>query len=134
MRARSWVVTIAAGLVLADASIVTLALPELLRALDTTVEGVAAVIAVYTGVLALALPFAAPAMRARSARRASGALGFALFALASAVCAGADTLGRRCSTARAIQAAARRVRARRDVRADPRRHARPAAATGSAPP
>ena len=48
MRARTWVVTVAAGLVLADASIVTLALPELLGELDTTVEGVAAVIAVYT--------------------------------------------------------------------------------------
>ena len=71
MRARSWVVTVAAGLVLADASIVTLALPELLRALDTTVEGVAAVIAVYTGVLALALLPAERVVRrlGRGARR-----------------------------------------------------------------
>jgi len=104
MRARSWVVTIAAGLVLADASIVTLALPELLRALDTTVEGVAAVIAVYTGVLAVALPFAAPAMRALGPARL-GAVGFAVFALASAICAGADTLAV-LLTARAVQAAA----------------------------
>jgi len=104
MRPRSWVVTVAAGLVLADASIVTLALPELLRALDTTVEGVAAVIAVYTGVLALALPFAAPAMRRLGPARL-GALGFAVFALASAVCAAADTLAV-LLTARAIQAAA----------------------------
>jgi MFS family permease len=104
MRARSWVVTVAAGLVLADASIVTLALPELLRALDTTVEGVAAVIAVYTGALALALPFAAPALRRLGPVRV-GALGFALFALASAACAAADTLPV-LLTARAIQAAA----------------------------
>jgi hypothetical protein len=104
MRARTWVVTVAAGLVLADASIVTLALPELLRALDTTVEGVAAVIAVYTGVLALALPFAEPAMR-RLGPAHAGALGFVLFALASAACAAADTLAV-LLIARAIQAAA----------------------------
>ncbi|HEX7289978.1 MAG TPA: MFS transporter, partial [Conexibacter sp.] len=104
MRARSWVVTVAAGLVLADASIVTLALPELLRALDTTVEGVAAVIAVYTGVLALALPFAEPVVRRLGPARV-GALGFALFALASAACAAADALSV-LLTARALQAAA----------------------------
>lgn len=46
---------LAAGLVLADAAIVTLALPELLVELQTTVEGVAAVIGVYTVVLAAAL-------------------------------------------------------------------------------
>src|SRR5215217_1841965 len=89
MRARTWVVTVAAGLVLADASIVTLALPELLRALDTTVEGVAAVIAVYTGVLALALLPAERAVRRFGAARV-GALGFAVFAIASAFCATAD--------------------------------------------
>jgi len=104
MRARSWAVTIAAGLVLADASIVTLALPELLRALDTTIEGVAAVIAVYTGVLALALPLVPRALRSLGPARL-GAAGFAVFALASAVCATADTLGI-LLTARAIQAAA----------------------------
>jgi MFS family permease len=104
MRARSWVVTVAAGLVLADASIVTLALPELLRALDTTVEGVAAVIAVYTGVLALALPFAAPAMR-RLGAAPLAALGFGAFALASAVCAAADALPVLLG-ARAVQASA----------------------------
>ena len=104
MRARSWVVTVAAGLVLADASIVTLALPELLRALDTTVEGVAAVIAVYTGVLALALlPAARVTGRLGAAR--SGALGFGLFALASVGCAVADTLTW-LLVARAIQACA----------------------------
>jgi MFS family permease len=104
MRARSWVVTVAAGLVLADASIVTLALPELLGALDTTVEGVAAVIAVYTGVLAVVLPFAPSAVRRLGPARVA-ALGFGVFALASAVCAVADTLAVLLS-ARAIQAAA----------------------------
>lgn len=91
MRARTWAVTVAAGLVLADASIVTLALPELLHALDTTVEGVAAVIAVYTLVLAAALlPAERLVRRVGPARAAAG--GFALFAAASAVCAAAGSL------------------------------------------
>src|SRR4051812_36723460 len=38
---------LAAGLALADASVVALALPALLQELDTTVEGVAAVLGVY---------------------------------------------------------------------------------------
>jgi hypothetical protein len=104
MRARSWVVTVAAGLVLADASIVTLALPELLRALDTTVEGVAAVIAVYTGVLALTLLPAERVVGALGAARV-GALGFAMFMLGSAGCAVADTLPQLLA-ARALQASA----------------------------
>jgi Major Facilitator Superfamily len=91
MRARTWVVTFAAGLVLADASIVTLALPELLRELDTTVEGVAAVIAVYTLGLAAALLPAERLVRQRGAASV-GAWGFALFALASVGCAIADSL------------------------------------------
>ena len=68
----------ASGLVLADAAIVTLALPPLLLELDTTVEGVAAVIAVYTAVLALALPLSA-ALHGRS----TGPAGALLFAAAS---------------------------------------------------
>src|SRR3954453_22969413 len=52
---RSRLLAVAAGLALADASVVTLALPRLLTQLDATVEGVAAVIGVYTVVLALAL-------------------------------------------------------------------------------
>src|SRR5919201_187104 len=91
MRVRDPVLAVAAGLGLADASIVTLALPDILRDLDTTVEGVAAVIGAYTVVLAVAL---VPFERAASAysTRAVGAGGFALFALASAACAGADDL------------------------------------------
>ncbi|MDO8210923.1 MFS transporter [Conexibacter sp. CPCC 206217] len=91
MKLRLWLVTAAAGLVLADASIVTLALPELLNALDTTVEGVAAVIAVYTLVLAVALLPAERLMR-RVGPRALGTVGFVVFGLASAVCASADSL------------------------------------------
>src|SRR5215217_1661282 len=91
MRSRDLALAVAAGLGLADASIVTLALPDILSDLDTTVEGVAAVIGAYTVVLALAL---VPLERAASALsvRAVGAGGFALFAVASAACAGADDL------------------------------------------
>ncbi|MGH2745931.1 MAG: MFS transporter, partial [Thermoleophilaceae bacterium] len=77
----------ASGLVLADAAIVVLALPPLLLDLNTTVEGVAAVIAVYTGVLALGLPLAA-ALHGRS----TGAAGALLFAAASIGSASAGSL------------------------------------------
>ena len=91
MTPRAYVLAIAAGLGLADASIVTLALPDILQQLNTSVEGVAAVIGVYTVVLAITL---IPFERAASALsvRAVGAGGFALFAVASAACAGADDL------------------------------------------
>jgi MFS family permease len=81
------VIAVAAGLALADAAVVTLALPQLLLELDTSVEGVAAVIAVYAGVLALALPVAA-ALHGRT----TGAAGALLFAAASAGCASAESL------------------------------------------
>jgi MFS family permease len=77
----------ASGLVLADAAIVTLALPPLLLELDTTVEGVAAVIAVYTAVLALALPLSA-ALHGRW----TGPAGALLFGAASVGCASAGSL------------------------------------------
>jgi MFS family permease len=76
----------ASGLVLADAAVVILALPPILLELDTTVEGVAAVIAVYTAVLALGLPLAA------LHGRLGGAAGALLFAAASIGCAAADSL------------------------------------------
>jgi MFS family permease len=91
MRARPLLLAVAAGLVLADASVVTLALPELLEALDTTVEGLAAVLGVYTAVLAavlLALERAAAALGVR----AVGAAGFALFAVACLACSQASDL------------------------------------------
>jgi MFS family permease len=77
----------ASGLVLADAAVVTLALPPLLLELDTTVEGVAAVIAVYTAVLALGLPLAA-ALHGRW----TGPAGALLFGAASVGCASAGAL------------------------------------------
>ena len=48
-------IALAAGIALADASIVTLGLPSILVELNATVEGVALVLGVYTAVLALAL-------------------------------------------------------------------------------
>ena len=81
------IIAVASGLALADAAVVTLALPSILLELDTTVEGVAAVIAVYTGVLAIALPLSA-ALHGR----ATGAAGALLFAAASIGCASADSL------------------------------------------
>jgi Major Facilitator Superfamily len=82
---------VAAGLALADASIVALALPPLLDELDTTVSGVAAVIGVYTLVLAAAIwPAAWLARRLGPAH--VGAAGLLLFAAASIGCALSDAL------------------------------------------
>ena len=81
----------AAGLALADASIVALALPRILLELDTTVEGVAAVIAVYTAVLALAL-LPADWLRRQLGARVLGAGGLVLFAAASVGCGLVDSL------------------------------------------
>jgi hypothetical protein len=85
------VIALAAALALADASVVTLALPPIWDELDATVEGVAAVIGVYTLALAIALP-AAEWLRRRSGTRTVGAAGLGLFALASAGCGAADSL------------------------------------------
>ncbi len=91
MRPRSLLIALAAGLALADASVVTLALPALLVELDTTVNGVAAVIYVYTVVLALLL---IPAERlARQIGPAQlGIAGFALFGVASVLCGASNSL------------------------------------------
>jgi MFS family permease len=85
------VLTVAAALVLADGPLVTLALPDLIHDLGTTVDGVAAVLAVYIAVLAVLL---VPAGRAVSARPAArlGALGFGVMAAASILCAAAGSL------------------------------------------
>jgi MFS family permease len=73
------------GLALADASVVTLALPELIIELSTTVEGVAAVLAVYTLVLAAAL-IPAERLRRQIGSRRLGAAGFVVFAAAGLGC------------------------------------------------
>jgi MFS family permease len=83
---------IAAGIALADASIVTLGLPSILVELKATVEGVALVLGVYTAVLAIAL---LPAVRLcrRFGDAPVGAAGFGLFLVASLGCGASDSLG-----------------------------------------
>lgn len=81
---RRGLVAIAAGLALADASIVALALPPILTELHTTITGVAAIVGVYALVLAAAIW---PAARLRA-----GPWGFALFAAASLACGVAGSL------------------------------------------
>jgi MFS family permease len=88
---RQLFLAVAAGLALADASVVTLALPRLLTELHATVEGVAAVIGVYTVVLAVAL-LPAERLRRRHGARRLGAAGLALFAVACIGCAAAGSL------------------------------------------
>ena len=84
-------VALAAGIAVADASIVTLGLPSILVELDATVEGVALVLGVYTAVLAIALlPAAGLARRYGDAHL--GAAGMALFALASIGCGASDSV------------------------------------------
>jgi hypothetical protein len=83
---------VAAGLALADASIVTLALPELLAELHTTVEGVAAVLGVYTVVLALALIPVERVQRSVGAPRMAAG-GLVVFGSASVVAGLSSSLG-----------------------------------------
>ena len=82
---------IGVAMALADASVVTLALPPMLDDLDTTVEGVAAVIGVYTAMLAALLPVASWLRRYMSDAML-GAAGFGVLALAGALCSLPDGL------------------------------------------
>jgi hypothetical protein len=72
---------LAAGLALADASIVTLALPPIIDELDASVEGAAAVLGCYTLVLAVVLP-----LLPRFSPRGLGVFGGLVFAAASLGC------------------------------------------------
>ncbi len=85
-------IALAAGIALADASIVTLGLPSILVELNATVEGVALVLGVYTAVLALTLLPAARLCR-RYGDAHVGAAGLALFFVASLGCGASDSLG-----------------------------------------
>lgn len=91
MNARSVLLALAAGIVLADTSIVTLALPDLQRDLHTSVEGVAAVLFTYTAVLAGVLALAGTLWRRRPST--AGAAGFLAAAAGSVLCAVAGSLG-----------------------------------------
>jgi MFS family permease len=93
---------LAVGLVLADSSIVVLALPEIYRELDTSVAGVTWVLVSFNLVMALAaVPAAHLARRVGPGRMA--AVGLAVFAGAGLACAAADQLGTLVA-ARCVQA------------------------------
>jgi predicted MFS family arabinose efflux permease len=92
VRIRHILLAVAAGLALADASIVTLALPQLLAELDTTVEGVASILGVYTIVLAATLLPVERLQRGYGAPR-TGAAGMAIFAIASVAAGASNSLG-----------------------------------------
>ena len=83
---RHLLLALVVALALADASIVTLALPPVIGELDASVEGAAAVLGVYTLVLAVALPLV------RGSARVLACGGSLLFGLASLGCGLADPL------------------------------------------
>jgi len=85
-----FLLALAVGLVLADSSVVTLALPDILRDLETSVGTVAWVLIAFNLALALA---ALPGSRlARERARAAFSVALVAFALASAACAAAPSI------------------------------------------
>ena len=87
--ALEFALALSVGVVLADSSIVTLALPDILRDFDGTVVGVSWVLTAFNLTLAALI---LPAVRfARSAPLRGWAVGLAVFSLASAACALADS-------------------------------------------
>jgi len=94
---------LAVGLVLADSSIVVLALPEIYRSLDVSVTGVVWVLVAFNLVMALcAVPAAFAARRVGPARATVG--GLAVFGIASLVCGVSPSLALLLA-ARCVQAA-----------------------------
>jgi MFS family permease len=90
-RPRVAALALAVGLVLADSSVVVLALPDIYRELDTTVAGVTWVLVSFNLVMALAaVPAALIARRVGPGRAA--AVGLAIFAGAGLACGLADDL------------------------------------------
>jgi MFS family permease len=101
-RPRLAALALAVGLVLADSSVVVLALPEIYRELDTSVAAVTWVLVSFNLVMALAaVPAAHLARRVGPARAA--AVGLAVFAGASLAC-GASTELSTLIAARCVQA------------------------------
>jgi predicted MFS family arabinose efflux permease len=88
---RRLALAVAAGLVLADSSIVTLALPEILRELDLSVAQVAWVLVSFN--VALAVAAVPGAMLAHRSPRAAFAVAVVVFAAACLACALASSLG-----------------------------------------
>lgn len=89
-RAAAPLLAVTVALVLADSAIVTLALPDILLHLDTTVGQVAWVLIAYNVVLGVAAVPAALVLRRRP--HVLTAVGIAVFALASAACAVAGSI------------------------------------------
>jgi MFS family permease len=90
-RPRVAALALAVGLVLADSSVVVLALPDIYRDLDTSIAGVTWVLISFNLVMALAaVPAALLARRVGPARAAS--VGLAIFAGAGLACGIADEL------------------------------------------
>src|SRR5690348_10598838 len=101
-RPRVAALALAVGVVLADSSIVVLALPEIYRELDTSVSGVTWVLVSFNLVMALAaVPAALIARRVGPGRAA--AVGLAVFAGAGLACGLSDSLST-LIVARCIQA------------------------------
>jgi MFS family permease len=101
-RPRLAALALAVGLVLADSSVVVLALPEIYRQLDTSVAGVTWVLISFNLVMALAaVPAALIARRAGPGRTA--AVGLAIFAGAGLACGLSDQLST-LIVARCVQA------------------------------
>lgn len=101
-RPRVAALAMAVGVVLADSSIVVLALPEIYRELDTSVSGVTWVLVSFNLVIALAaVPAALVARRVGPGRTA--AVGLAVFAGAGLACGLADQLST-LIVARCVQA------------------------------
>jgi MFS family permease len=88
---RRFFIALAAGAALADASIVTLGLPSIRIDLGASINEVAAVLGVYTLVLAIALLGAAPLARAWGGARVAAA-GSVVFGLASLACGLVDSV------------------------------------------
>ncbi len=88
---RVWALALAVGVVLADSSIVVLALPDIYRDLDTSVFGATWVLVSFNLVMALAaVPAAMVARRVGPGRAA--AVGLAIFAGAGLACGLSDNL------------------------------------------
>ncbi len=87
-----WILSLAVGIVLADSSIVTLALPSILREFDAEVSQVAWILTAYNLVLGLAAVPAARLSISPSRAPAAGVAGLVLFAGASAACAVSGSL------------------------------------------
>ncbi len=99
---RVWALALAVGVVLADSSIVVLALPDIYRDLDTTVFGVTWVLVSFNLVMAVAaVPAAMVARRVGPGRAA--AFGLAIFAGAGLACGLSDQLST-LIIARSVQA------------------------------